>query len=290
MLQSDYDNLQVVPVYVLLGLVYLSPYVLFFICRSMTSKRQWVTSLKENLGSLYFQILFSDEKLKEAREEFIKKLRGLIGWHEKSGYPTLRRDMDARTCRCLRYYILCFMHPDFIRASYTTLPLMFFVMAISMFWTTFIVYETDHNCNPNDQKLECFSNSSGPLSCEAVLGLENSTYVCYKLSFAFTDAAAAMLGTFTISFIVVALLGKFFTFIRHTCTSCWIALFVQLVTFFVAVTGCVLYILYVLREPAREVDKVLHPVFISYIISLCCFSPWCFINPEPRDSNMNVQE
>ena len=268
MLQSDYDNLQLVPVYVVLGLVFFISHVvvIYLSCRSPDFKP---TPLVLKLASAGFKILFSND-------EMIKAQSYAFGLEPS---PT-GRDFSDLVPVLLAQLI-----------SYAQLPVMFMGIAIAEFWMKFIIYETDSGCNPNDLSLECFSNSSGPLPCGSVLELKNSTYVCYKLSFNVSGAAASMVGVASIAVIFNAVLAKYFTVVRyicHRCCDCYICgmLATEIIQLFTGVANYVLWVVYIvygIKEPEREVDQVLQAVFTAYLIYCCCACPWAFIEPSDND-------
>ena len=110
------------------------------------------------LASLGFKILFSDDKIIKAHN---------------FAFPGGLEPTEEH----LRFNEFVQRNSLLVSAQ---LPFVLIGMTFSVFWTKFIIYETDSGCNPNDLSLECFTNSSGPLPCGVVLELKNSTYVCYN--------------------------------------------------------------------------------------------------------------
>ena len=270
MQQLAYELLEVVPqaTFFAVVLVYLVLCTASLCCGS-----EWMRSLQRTLTSLSFEILFKDENLKKAKEKVVKAI-GHRAAHCDDGDTGPINESEPDWLNAL-------LRP--FQIAFSTLPLMLGVMAASVFWQKYIIYETDHNCNPNDLSLECFTNLSGSLSCKAILEQNHSSYVCYKLSLDLTNAAASAGGVFTASIVLNGILVKFFVCVRYTRAGSAGTLVIQLISAGATVAGCVVYGLYVIKDPILEIEKLLQAVAISYRIFFCCLFPWFRIRPSRHE-------
>lgn len=263
MLQLHYELLQVVPM-VLLYAVVLAYYVLciVFLCSKVT----WVQHLERSLIKLSFDVLFKDESLTRMKEEVLKQIGSPVH------VPRSRRDCDC--CSAL------------LRASqiaFSTLPIMLVAMTVAAFWEQYIIYETDSECDPSDESLECFSNATGPLTCRAVMEVQSTSHTCYKLAFDIKIAAAVAGGVYTTSIAVNRLLANIFLDVRHTIAGPVGTLLVQGVVAGATTVGFLVYAARAIgNDQLVKVEKILLAFSISYRIIIFCLFPWFRIKPIKR--------
>ena len=184
---------------------------------------------------------------------------------------------------------------EFIETFFSFHPLMLLIMAVSVFWTRFLIYQTDH-CNIQDQDLECFFNSSGPISCSEVIELINSTYRCFKFSFDLAGAGAAAGGIFTASVVFNLILVRLFVCVRYCTTSCGltasiscgVTAFIQLI---IAIAIFVLFFIYIrlVHNIHDDSDKIIQAFAIFFCSVFCCAYPWCLVGP-PHDGDQQYEE
>ena len=157
------------------------------------------------------------------------------------------------------------------------------------------LYQTNH-CNTQDQDLECFFNSSEPISCSEVIELINSTYRCFKFSFDLAGAGAAAGGIFTASVVFNLILVRLFVCVRYCTTSCGltasisrgVTAFIQLI---IAIAIFVLFFIYIrlVHNIHDDSDKIIQTIAIFFCSVFCCAYPWYLIGP-PRDSDQQYEE
>ena len=251
MLQSTYDMWILIPqmlggLIVMLCHAYIIPYPCF---------KCWKTSrqeLREKLATLSLKILFRQERLPEEMKEVKQEEK-----EHAYGVKTLAR--------------------KYFTAIFSTLPLMLLWMAFVVFWDKFLIYETDQDCGTEDLILECFSNSSGPLSCSAVRELRmlfNSSYNCYKFSFDLVNAVASAGGIFTLTLLVNGLLVKCFVCVRYRTSVVMAALFQYFVT-----TISIFFPLIAVLSLTSDFENIMQVLAIHFCSICCCMYPWYLIEP-----------
>ena len=221
----------------------------------------WKTSrqaLQQKLATLSLKILFSHESLAEE----IK-----VAEHQ------LRAKWKSRE------------YQRFATALFSSLPLMLFCIAFAVFWDKFIIYETDHDCDVEDLELECFFNSSGPLSCSAVSDLRIQTYNCYKFSFDLVNGVAAAGGIFTLTLLVNVLLVKCFFCVRYHTTSMGKAAAVQYSALCLSVLVYILWAIRVMSTNVLDGEIFLQATVIYFCSVICCTYPWYRIEPSHSDED-----
>ena len=261
MLQSTYDMWILIPqmlggLIVILCLAYIMPYPC---CTRWQTSRQ---ELREKLATISLKILFR-------HEELTKEMKEVKQEEKEHAYGGIRVNEHGATVKLFA-------------AIFSTLPLMLLWIAFAVFWDKFFIYETAQDCGTEDLKLECFSNSSGPLSCSAVRELRmqfNSSYNCYKFSFELVSAVASAGGIFTVTLLVNALLVKCFFCVRyHTTSMVKVALFQYFVFIIISIFFLIFGVLSVITN--SDFENIMQVLAIYFCSFCCCMYPWFLIEPS----------
>lgn len=256
MLQSTYENWQLYPP-ILCGLLCLLYYVYVFPCCKCQVGQKSRQALQQKLASLSLKILFNHESLAEAKEKVEKSMRDRVN-------AFVRVQCDA---------------------LFSSLPLVLIWMAFTVFWNKFLIYEIDHGCSINDN-LDCFFNSSGSLTCSAVLELVNvnSTYRCYRFSFDIVNGAAAAGGMFTVTVLLNVMLVKCFICCRYTTDSPKATKLFQLIMIFVILALFLAYVFCGLSA-STDSEKLMQMFTIYLCCSFCCYYPWYVMETSRYDDD-----
>lgn len=234
------------------------------------------------LISTTFEILIRYEKLREVKDKIVEAI-------EK---PPSKGAFWGKICQTV----------------VSTLPKWLGALTAIVFWRNFIIYETENVCELSDKNLDCFSNDNGPLSCNAILELANSSYNCYKFSYDLVKATAMSGGVFTASFfsnsllVFFALLNKADTCVEGpmcstSCSSCacgktricgkCLHVLIPLLHILGSVAISCGYLYYMLRnsEAKYKIDYILEVVTMCMRIASCGFYSWLSQSTKPPAKN-----
>ena len=246
------------------------------LCCTCCEKPNIIDHLERALIDVSFDIFFTDESQQNIKQDVIDPI-SVQG----------RGDSSRLSKRLLKVSY----------AVFSTLPIMLIGMTAIVFWSNYILFETD-DCllYVNDTSLECFTDASGPLSCGAILQLHSEWYNCYKFAYDLKTAGATAGGILATIIASNKSLYLVFASASHTIGGYKSALFTQGGVILSTLAALAAYVKTVNvgldDNPTRFLSKtgmILQAITISYIILAFSQFPWFSKIKPKRQSTRNYQ-